>query len=126
MGNQKKIRIVSGQLGLSGQNIVFENEDFFGLKVGESVTRIGNGKENGVYRTDDFTSPVKYVGSTICQFEKPEKMYAFEAPEMVNDENVYFLYGSTGEQIFTEAVYSKKTKKSYVRVYIPLFIKESK
>lgn len=73
-----QIRIVDKRLGMTGQNISFTNEVFFGLNVGEKIVQIGNGKENGTIRTDLFNSPIEYVGSIICQFEKPEKMYAFK------------------------------------------------
>ncbi|WP_353119468.1 hypothetical protein [Myroides odoratus] len=114
------------QLGLSGRNINFHKEDFFGLKPNQSVIQIGNGKENGTIRTDFFKSPIMYSGSIICQFDKKEKMYAFKLTEKEGDEELYLLYGSTGEEIFTEAVFSIKSRvtgkiSSYMRFYKPEF-----
>ena len=121
------IRIVSRSLGLSGTNIRFKSEPFFGLEPNSEIIQIGNGKENGTIRTDKFSYPVKYVGSIICQFEKEEKMFAFQLPEKNADEDIFLLYGSTGSQIFTEAVTAMKNKKSgkpsgYLRVYAPEFV----
>ncbi|ADY51461.1 hypothetical protein Pedsa_0889 [Pseudopedobacter saltans DSM 12145] len=121
-----KFSIIYGKLGMSGQNIGFENETFYSLKVGDFITQIGNGKENGTIRTDNFDTPIRYVGSIICNFSKPEKMYAFELSEKHNSDNLYLLYGDTGCEIFTEAVFSYKdrtTKKtsSYMRFYAPCF-----
>lgn len=123
MRSAYSIRIISDRLGMTGKDIDFLNEDFFGLKPSESVRQIGNGKENGTMRTDNFAYDLKYVGAIICQFSKPEKMYAFELPEKNNDENIYFLYGTTGNEIFTEAVYSRKQKTSFMRFYAPVFTK---
>lgn len=118
----KNLTILDNRLGLTGKN-VFTDEDFFDLKVGDQITQIGNGKNNGTIRTDLFTNPIKYVGSIMCEFDKPEKMYAFQIAET----DMYILYGSTGQEIFTEEIYSrdKKTGKasSYVRFYSPEFIK---
>lgn len=110
-----RIRKVSNRLGLSGNDIKFLSEPFFGLLPNSEIIQIGNGKENGVIRTDRFSYPVKYVGSVICQFTEKEKMYAFMLPEKPEGEDVFLLYGSTGYQIFTE-------HKDYVRVYAPEFI----
>lgn len=121
INNAFKIRMVNGRLGLSGNNIEFIKEDFFELKVGQSIVQVGDGRENGCFRTDSFKCPVKYVGSVFCEFDEPEKMYAFKLPENLDDGDVYLLYGSTGSEIFTEAVYSKKEKQSYVRFYQPIF-----
>ncbi|MES2379867.1 MAG: hypothetical protein V4538_02425 [Bacteroidota bacterium] len=125
---KERIIIVDKHLGLSGKNLLFGNDDFFGLKVGEFVNQIGNGKENGTIRTDQFLYPVKYVGSIECQFEKKEKMFAFELPHKIDDANVYLLYGSTDSEIFTEAVYSMKDKitkttTGYTRFYAPEFVR---
>ncbi|MBQ0907500.1 hypothetical protein KBJ98_02160 [Flavobacterium sp. F-328] len=118
-----EVKIVSNRLGMSGANINFLNEEFFGLKPGELINQIGNGKENGTIRTDKFKYTLKFVGAIMCEFKKPEKMYAFELPEKLNNECIYFLYGTTGSEIFTEEVYSKKQKKSFMRFYAPVFIK---
>lgn len=120
-GSAFKIRIIDNRLGLSGQNIQFKNEDFFGLKVGQKVVQVGDGRENGSFRTDSFKYPVKYVGSVMCQFSKAEKLFAFQLPDKINDEDVFLLYGSTGEEIFTEGSYSKKRKLGYMRFYVPVF-----
>lgn len=121
-----KIRIIDGALGLSGQNISFQKEDFFSLKAGTFVTQIGNGKSNGTIRTDSFSFPVEYVGSIVCKFNKEEKMFAFKLPIQDNNDDFFLLYGSTGLEIFTEHELAKKdrlTKKrtSYVRFYAPIF-----
>lgn len=118
-----KLRIVDDALGLSGENIQFVKEDFFGLKVGEKVTQIGNGKENGTIRTDKFKYPLLYVGSIICEYSKSEKMFAFKLPYKINDEHIYYLYGSTGLEIYTECILSSITGSSYMRFYKPFFIK---
>ena len=123
-----KIRIISRHLGMSGKNVVFIDEEFFGLKPGEKIIQIGNGKENGTIRTDVFAYPVTYCGAIICQFKLPEKMYAFLLPEKDNDQDIYLLYGSTGLQIFTESLMAMKSKHtggitSYVRCYDPQFIR---
>lgn len=122
-----ELRIVGGKLGLSGQNINFKNESFFSLEVGQMIIQIGNGKENGTIRTDLFINPVKYVGSIVCNFAKKEKLYAFMLSEKSSDVNYYVLYGSTPDEIFTEAVYSMKDRvtgktSSYVRFYKPVFV----
>lgn len=36
---------------------------------------------------------------------------------------MYLIYGSTGEEIFTEAAMSIKKKTGYVRFYKPIFKK---
>lgn len=123
-----KIRIIDRSLGMSGNNISFGSEDFFGLLPNEYIIQIGNGKENGTIRTDKFSYPVKYVGSILCKFEKEEKMFAFLLPDKVNNEDVFLLYGKTENEIFTEAVLSMKdriTRKTtgYLRFYAPTFIK---
>ncbi|HHT23142.1 MAG TPA: hypothetical protein GXZ87_07525 [Bacteroidales bacterium] len=120
-----KIRIISGRLGMSGTNIQFQNEDFFTLKVGDMVRKIGDGREHGLKRTDEFVEPIEYVGSIICQFSEKEKMYAFRLPQIINNENLYLLYGKTDSEVFTESIYSPKGKKSYVRFYEPNFVKLS-
>ncbi len=114
-----KVRIVDKRLGLSGQNIKFEREDFFGLKVGQSVVQIGNGKENGTIRTDVFKYPVKYVGSIILKFNQLEKMFAFLLPDKIDGDDIYLLYGSTEEEIFTEI------EPCFMRFYAPQFITEN-
>ena len=123
-----KIRIVDKSLGMSGNNISFYDEEFFSLKPNESIIQIGNGKNNGTIRTDKFSYPIKYVGSIFIQFNKKEKMFAFLLPDKVNNENIYLLYGTTGAEIFTEAVYSMKDRTlneitSYLRFYAPCFVK---
>ncbi|HAF33554.1 hypothetical protein [Sphingobacterium multivorum] len=123
-----QIRIVGKSLGMVGQNLSFKKEDFFGLKPEESIIQIGNGKENGTIRTDRFEFPIKYVGSIICQFDKPEKMFAFLLPKKIDDEDIYLLYGTTGSEIFTEALLSKKDRTTgkttgYMRFYAPVFTK---
>ncbi len=123
MRSAYSIRIISDRLGMTGKNIDFLNEEFFGLQPGEFIRQIGNGKENGTIRTDQFSYNLKFAGAIICQFSKPEKMFAFELPEKSDNENIYFLYGTTGSEIFTEAVYSRKQKNSYMRFYAPVFIK---
>lgn len=128
ISDSAKIIIVDKRLGLSGQNILFNKEPFFGLNPNESIIQIGNGKENGTIRTDKFSFPVKYVGSFICQFDEPEKMFAFMLPEKINNEDIFLLYGSTGCQIFTESVFSMQDRHTgkttgYVRVYAPDFVR---
>ncbi len=125
-----QIKIVGKSLGMTGQNLHFKKEDFFGLKPEESIIQIGNGKENGTIRTDLFEFPIKYVGSIICQFDKPEKMFAFLLPQKIDDEDIYLLYGTTGNEIFTEALLSKKDRTTgqttgYMRFYAPVFVRTS-
>lgn len=120
--------IVDERLGLTGNDLVFEKESFFGLVPGEFIIQVGNGKENGCIRTDRFLYPVQYVGSIYCQFSEKEKMFAFMLPEKEGNECVYLIYGSTGSEIFTEGVYSMKDRTTgkttgYMRFYAPEFIR---
>lgn len=126
-----KIRIVDKSLGMSGNNISFYDEEFFSLKPNESIIQIGNGKNNGTIRTDKFSYPIKYVGSIFIQFNKIEKMFAFLLPDKVNNESIYLLYGTTGSEIFTEAVFSNKDRitgktTAYLRFFAPNFIRTKK
>jgi hypothetical protein len=126
-----KIRIVDKSLGMSGNNISFYDEEFFSLKPNESIIQIGNGKNNGTIRTDKFSYPIKYVGSIFIQFNKKEKMFAFLLPDKVNNESIYLLYGTTGSEIFTEAVFSNKDRitgktTAYLRFFAPNFIRTKK
>ena len=126
-----KIRIVDKSLGMSGYNISFYDEEFFSLKPNESIIQIGNGKNNGTIRTDKFSYPIKYVGSIFIQFNKKEKMFAFLLPDKVNNESIYLLYGTTGSEIFTEAVFSNKDRitgktTAYLRFFAPNFIRTKK
>ena len=126
-----KIRIVDKSLGMSGNNISFYDEEFFSLKPNESIIQIGNGKNNGTIRTDKFSYPIKYVGSIFIQFNKKEKMFAFLLPYKVNNESIYLLYGTTGSEIFTEAVFSNKDRitgktTAYLRFFAPNFIRTKK
>lgn len=108
------------RLGMSGNNIEFNQEAFFGLIPGSKVVQIGNGKENGTIRTDNFITPVTYKGSLMVQFEKLEKMYAFQVECNHVDEDVFFLYGSTGKEIFTECG-NKTNNAGFMRFYAPEF-----
>lgn len=104
---------IKGTLGLRG-NPEFDNKPFFDLQVGAMVKKIGDGRENGCYRTDDFVSPFRYCGS--IQIDDDE-FYAFELPlEILDDKNipVFILYGSTGSEVLRE------TKGNY-RFYVPIF-----
>ena len=126
-----KIRIVDKSLGMSGNNISFYDEEFFSLKPNESIIQIGNGKNNGTIRTDKFSYPIKYVGSIFIQFNKKEKMFAFLLPDKVNNESIYLLYGTTGSEILTEAVFSNKDRitgktTAYLRFFAPNFIRTKK
>ena len=126
-----KIRIVDKSLGMSGNNISFYDEEFFSLKPNESIIQIGNGKNNGTIRTDKFSYPIKYVGSIFIQFNKKEKMFAFLLLDKVNNESIYLLYGTTGSEIFTEAVFSNKDRitgktTAYLRFFAPNFIRTKK
>jgi hypothetical protein len=123
-------RIIEDKLGMSGRDVSFLKEPFFGLAPGDKVKQIGDGRENGTIRTDCFGTALVYRGSILCQFGKPEKMFAFEFPHSPDGDRLYLLYGSTGHEIFTEGVYARKdrtTKKvsGYMRFYAPVFIKES-
>lgn len=118
-----QIRIIDERLGLSGNNIQFEKEPFFELNPDDEVLQIGDGRENGCIRTDKFNSPIKYMGSIILKFDKEEKMFAFKISGHEYDFDVFFLYGSTGLEVFTEAKYTKKL--SYMRFYAPVFIKSN-
>lgn len=119
-----KIVVVDQNLGMIGKNIKFKNEPFFNLQVGSFINQIGDGRRTGVIRTDIFYNPVKYVGSILCDFSYTEKFYAFDTGVISNENNVYLLYGSTGDEIYTEAKTSKKGKDSYLRFYKPIFIEE--
>lgn len=123
-----KIRLINKSLGMSGRNILFNKEEFFGLKPDEFIIQIGNGNENGTIRTDKFQYPIRYVGSIICQFDKQEKMFAFLLPEKIDNEDIFLLYGKTTNEIFTERVFSMKDRftgetTSYLRFYFPFFIR---
>lgn len=120
-GSAFKIRMINGRLGISGKDIEFMDIDFFGLKVGQKIVQVGDGRNNGSFRTDSFKCPVEYVGGLVCEFDKPEKMFAFKILENIENEDVFLLYGSTGSEIFTEAIYSREKKESYVRFYQPVF-----
>lgn len=115
-----KIAKINRRLGLQGNNIEFTKEPFFGLQPGTKITQIGNGKENGTIRTDVFEQPLTYVGSVIVQFSKKEKMFAFQLDCKVDNENVYFLYGKTKYEIFTETG-NKTNNESFMRFYKPEF-----
>lgn len=121
------IRIVDGRLGMVAVNVCFSDKTFFGLRVGECVVQIGDGRENGTIRTDMFAYPVLYVGSIVLQFEEQEEMFAFQLPDKTdNNEDVFLLYGTAGNEIFTEAVFSHKDRvtgkvSSYLRFYTPFF-----
>jgi hypothetical protein len=108
------IIVINKRLGLQGQNLIFEKVDLFDLKPDTIVNQIGNGKENGCIRTDVFIEPVLYVGSIECQFVEIETMYAFKLNQKSNDNELFFLYGKTPFEIFTE-------HKDYVRWYKPVF-----
>lgn len=128
MDNSIQICCIGNRLGITGNDIPFIEKDFFGLKVGESVIQIGNGKENGTIRTDNFSFPIKYVGMVICQFDKAEEMYAFMLSEQNEGKDLFFIYGKSENEIFTEAVYSKKDRTTgkptgFLRFYEPVFIK---
>lgn len=48
-----------------------------------------------------------------------------------NEEDIFFLYGSTGSEIFTEAVFSMKDRSTgkrtgYMRFYDPTFLRDEK
>ena len=121
-----KIRLIDKRLGFSGQNTSFKNESFFELSVGNKITQLGNGKDNGTIRTDLFKYPVEYVGSIMIQFDELEKMYAFKLPDKIDNEDIYLLYGSTDFEIWTEAVFSSKDRitnkiSTYMRFYKPVF-----
>lgn len=103
---------------LIGNEIQFENEQFFGLQPGSEIIQIGNGKENGTIRTDKFVNPIKYVGSIEID---GEKKFAFHLPsKMLEDKSInhYLLYFKTEYEIGLD-VYSKS--KHYVRWYKPEF-----
>lgn len=115
------IRIIDGRLGLSGQGLKFEKEALFGLEPGQKVIQVGDGRETGTFRTDILRFPIEYVGSIICQFLNQEKMYAFRIIETGGiKEDLFFLYGSTGHELFTECMPGPKARP-YVRFYKPTF-----
>lgn len=122
-----ELRVLSGRLGMLGVDSECTPEEFFNLYPNSKVIRIGCGKENGTIRTDRFTEPITYIGSVMFDFGKgAEKLYAFRTDDIVDSKNAYLLYGSTGSEIFTEAVYSYKNRtdgkiSSYVRFYKPEF-----
>jgi hypothetical protein len=115
---------VNSRLGFYGKDVFFCNEELYGLKVGTDVISIGCGKENGTIRTDYFSLPVKYMGSLMCNFtNNSEKMFAFKSPIKHKEFDIYYLYGDTGHELFTEAIYSKVRNLSFVRFYKPVFKK---
>lgn len=118
-----KFTTINSQLGIIGTNIEFINEDFYGLKVGESIIQIGDGRENGTIRTDVFKYHITYSGAIVCKFKEEEKMYAFKMPVLFNEQSVFLLYGDTGCEIFTEVATNKKRTNSYMRFYKPVFKK---
>lgn len=95
-------------------NLNLKQEPFFGLAANLFVTQIGDGRETGCYRTDNFCQPFKYAGSFI---DKNVKYFAFQVPENMlpeNSKNHFLLYESTGSEILSR-------KEDYVRFYSPEF-----
>lgn len=116
-----RLRVVDRMCGLSGNDLQFEKEDFFGLKPGAAVIQIGDGRENGCVRTSEFEYPVIYKGSIMVDFGNDiRKMYAFFVKKM-NGEDVYFIYGSTGMEIYNENITNLKTGAFVCRWYKPQF-----
>ena len=117
------MRIISidKRLSLIGQNLKFKQENFFDLIPGTIVTQIGDGRNTGTYRTDTFKNPVIYMGSIVYQFDEKETLYAFQLKPKHKNNNLYLLYGSTGDEIFTEELTNNQNKNSYMRYYTPQF-----
>ncbi len=95
-------------------DIKLKKEPFFGLKVNSFVTEIGDGRENGCYRTDKFSQPFKYAGSFI---DKGEKYFAFQVPQKMlpgNSQKHFLLYETTGHEILCRT-------KTYVRFFAAKF-----
>lgn len=110
-------------MALIGEELHFNNEKFFNLNPNTPIIQIGDGRDNGTIRTDKFICPIIYRGSIKIEILSGEKLFAFE---LSNKPNHYLLYGSTGSEIFTEAINAWKdriTKKpsGYLRFYKPEF-----
>ena len=93
--------------------IDFIQDHFFGIKPRSKVVQIGDGRENGCYRTDRFKIPFSYSGSFLLQ---GIKYYAFQVPsEMLTKNSIphYILYESTGSEPL-------RRKRDYVRFFYPI------
>lgn len=58
---------------------VFKSEPFHSLKVGDKVSRIGDGRNSSTHRTLEITPYMTYAGSYIAS--DGEKYYCFKLPE---------------------------------------------
>lgn len=106
--------LIDQSMAIRGE-IDFTKESFFSLSPDTYVIQIGDGRENGSFRTDLFVQPFKYVGSFIGRFES--KYFAFQVPQNMlpaNSELHYLLYESTGKEII-------RREKSYNRFFSPVF-----
>lgn len=123
-GSYRKL-LISKHEAICGESVEFEPVDFFGLRPGEEVKSIGDGRENGCVRTDHFTVPHRYVGKINID---GEDNYAFEVPKVitsrgsgVDPEKSYFLlYQRLTEEIFC---YKHVGDGFYIRWIKPVFQK---
>lgn len=123
-----KLITVNNRMALITDDVLpIIKEPFFNLKPGDSITQVGDGTNTGTYRTDQFKHPVTYVGAAFLTLPEPELLYLFdthtEIKSMFSISKVYLIYGSTGLEVFTEAIYSRKNHKTYMRFYKPVFAK---
>ncbi len=104
--------------GIKGVDIEFIKEKLFDLEPGVFVTQIGDGRNNGSYRTDNFVQPFQYVGSLKIDMDgEMAKVYCFQVPpEMIPtlSEQAYLLYESTEFEIL-------RRDKKYMRWMVPIF-----
>ena len=66
---------------LKGEGIKFNPEPFYDLIVGDKITTIGDGRENGTHRTLEVRPYMTYVGSIKIPDGTGETYYAFLLPE---------------------------------------------
>lgn len=105
--------IIDKRMAVKG-DLELNKEFFFNLEVNSFVLQIGDGRETGSYRTDEFSQPFKYVGSFL---DNETKYFAFQVPKNMlpdNSQKHYLLYETTGHEILSR-------HKSYVRFYSPEF-----
>lgn len=111
--------IINNSIGIRG-DVNFTKEPFFSLIPDTYIIQIGDGRENGSFRTDLFVEPFKYVGVFIGKADSGTcKYYAFQVPFNmlpVNSEPYYLLYETTGLEIL-------RRTKSYNRFFCPVFKK---
>lgn len=92
--------LIQGYPHLKGEGISFKDEPFYDLVIGDKITKIGDGRNNGTYRTLEVTPFMTYVGSIELEDGTVDpKYYAFLLPEqgvIGTKEPVYCLISDVG------------------------------